>query len=57
LSPIETAELAQREESLDLFVHTADCLNFSPLVDRAGYRKALPDRDAREGREYGVEFG
>ncbi len=48
--------LADIVKSLDLFIDPADGLNPAVLVDRAGYRKGLLERDLRNGGEQRIEL-
>lgn len=50
LSAGEAAFLADIEEAFDFFVHSADRLHFSLLIDRAGHRKVLTQRKLGERR-------
>ena len=45
------------EEPFDLLVDAADRLNFAMLVHRSGHRQILPQRDVRQRRQQGIEFG
>ena len=49
LRPGQAALLTNIEESFDLFVDTADGLDFAVLVYRSGYREVLAQRDVSQG--------
>ena len=53
----KTLGFAYFEKPFDLFVHAADGLNFTFLVDRTGNGNALTNPNARKTGQYGIEFG
>src|SRR5689334_9392905 len=57
LPPGEAGNAACVEKSLDLLVNATDCLDLAALIDRAGDRKALPDRRLCQSREQREQLG
>src|SRR5688572_348264 len=51
--PFEPADIVK---TFDLPVNAADRLNLTVLIDRAGDRQTLFDRDIGQARENGIEF-
>ena len=56
LGAVETPDTAEREEPLDLLVHSADRLHVSPLIHRSRNGNALPYGDFRDRTEERVEL-
>jgi len=56
-SPVRPLAWQTWKKALNLLVHPANRLHFALLVDRAGDRDALLQRDAGEAREECVKFG
>jgi hypothetical protein len=52
----ETSRMTQIEESFDLLIHSADGLDLSVLVDGAGHRERLAQRDTGDGRKKRIEL-
>ena len=53
----QTAHDASVEKAFDFFVHAADRLNLSELVDRPRHRQRLLNRQAGQRGKHGVQFG
>lgn len=52
----QAARIADIEEALDLFVHPTNRLDLTMLVDRAGDRQRLVDREVTDRRKQGAQL-